>query len=172
MEFQSLEETFLFYNQYARKAGFSARLGNSKKNKRTNEVEWKQFICFKEGHTDYKREKEAQVNSVKERARGEVRTGCREKLSLVKEQTDPNWIVTKIMESHNHPLSTPSKIDSGVPEHLGCTERDTRDFERELRDEQKGIDTETLIEIFAMEKEKNSTFFNDYETDSTERFTR
>ena len=54
MEFPSLEEAFAFYNQYARESGFSARLGNSKKNKRTNEVGWKQFVCFKEGHTDEK----------------------------------------------------------------------------------------------------------------------
>ncbi|XP_042472371.1 protein FAR1-RELATED SEQUENCE 5-like [Zingiber officinale] len=208
MEFPSLEEAFAFYNQYAREFGFSARLGNSKKNKRTNEVGWKQFVCFKEGHTDEKWEKVAQVDSVKERARGEVRTGCRAKLSLVKEQTGANWIVTKFLESHNHPLSTPSKvhflrshhhvseakkvltqqfaeaniptcqqvrlleIDSGVLEFLGCTERDIRNFERELRDEQKGIDVETLIEFFATEKEKNSAFFYAYEIDSTRRFTR
>ncbi|XP_042433005.1 protein FAR1-RELATED SEQUENCE 5-like [Zingiber officinale] len=208
MEFLSLEEAFAFYNQYARESGFSARLGNSKKNKRTNEVGWKQFVCFKEGHTDEKRKKVAQVDSVKERARGEVRIGCRAKLSLVKEQTGANWIVTKFLESHNHPLSTPSKvhllrshrhvseakkvltqqfteaniptcqqvrllkIDSGGPEFLGCTERDIRNFERELRDKQKGIDAETLIEFFATEKEKNSVFFYAYEIDSTGRFTR
>ncbi|XP_042387668.1 protein FAR1-RELATED SEQUENCE 5-like [Zingiber officinale] len=208
MEFPSLEEVFEFYNQYARESGFSARLGNSKKNKRTNEVGWKQFVCFKEGHTDEKRKKVAQVDSVKERARGEVRTGCRAKLSLVKEQTGANWIVTKFLESHNHPLSTPSKvhllrshrhvseakkvltqqfaeaniptcqqvrlleIDSGGPEFLGCTERDIRNFERELRDKQKGIDAETLIEFFATEKEKNSAFLYAYEIDSTGRFTR
>ncbi|XP_042466252.1 protein FAR1-RELATED SEQUENCE 5-like [Zingiber officinale] len=179
MEFPSLEEAFAFYNQYARESGFSARLGNT-----------------------------AQVDSVKERARGEVRTGCRAKLSLVKEQTEANWIVTKFLESHNHPLSTPSKvhllhshrhvseakkvltqqfaeaniptcqqvrlleIDSGGPEFLGCTEWDIRNFERELRDEQKGIDAETLIEFFATEKEKNPGFFYAYEIDSTGRFTR
>ncbi|XP_042465845.1 protein FAR1-RELATED SEQUENCE 5-like [Zingiber officinale] len=188
MEFPSLEEAFTFYNQYARESGFSARLGNR--------------------HTDEKRKKVAQVDSVKERARGEVRTGCRAKLSLVKEQTGANWIVTKFLESHNHPFSTPSKvhllrshrhvseakkvltqqfaeaniptcqqvrlleIDSGGPEFLGCTERDIRNFERELRDEQKGIDAETLIEFFATEKEKNSAFFYAYEIDSTGRFTR
>ncbi|XP_042415197.1 protein FAR1-RELATED SEQUENCE 5-like [Zingiber officinale] len=207
MEFPSLEEAFTFYNQYAHESGFSARLGNSKKNKRTNEVGWKQFVCFK-GHTDEKQKKVAQVDSVKERACGEVRTGCMAKLSLVKEQTGENWIVTKFLESHNHPLSTPSKvhllrshrhvseakkvlkqqfaeaniptcqqvrlleIDSGGPEFLGCTKRDIRNFERELRDEQKGIDAETLIEFFATEKEKNSAFFYAYEIDSTGRFTR
>ncbi|XP_073034950.1 protein FAR1-RELATED SEQUENCE 5-like [Primulina eburnea] len=208
MEFVSLEDAFSFYNQYAREAGFSARISNNKKNKITNEVVWKKFVCFKEGRTDEnwsnKQEKGDQPKN--ERARGEVRTGCKSKISIVKKQTGPNWIVSTFMESHNHPLSTPSKvhllrshrnvsaskkaltqqfseanvptcqqlrlleIEYGGPEHVGCTERDIRNFEKKLRDEQKGIDAETLIEFFASEKDNNSSFFFDYETYSDKRF--
>ncbi|XP_073121116.1 protein FAR1-RELATED SEQUENCE 5-like [Henckelia pumila] len=110
------------------------------------------------------------------------------------------------MESHNHPLSTPSnvhllqshrsvsaakkaltqqfseanvptcqqirllEIEYGGSEHVGCTEIDLRNFERELKDEQKGIDAETLIELFASEKENNSGFFFKYEIDSENIF--
>ncbi|XP_074561432.1 protein FAR1-RELATED SEQUENCE 5-like [Curcuma longa] len=210
MEFLSLEDAFSFYNQYAREAGFSARISNSKKNKITNEIVWKKFVCFKEGHTDQirrtKHEKGDQKS--KERARGEVRTGCKSYISLVKEQTGPNWVVSNFMESHNHPLSTPSKvhllrshrnvsaakkaltkqfseanmptcqqmqlfdIEYGGLERVGCTETDIRNFENELRDKQKGIDAETLIEFFSSEKEKNSAFFFDYETDSDNKLSR
>ncbi|XP_073053593.1 uncharacterized protein [Primulina eburnea] len=52
MKFASLDDAFSYYNQYAREAGFSARMSNSKKQKMTNEVVWKKFVCFKEGHTD------------------------------------------------------------------------------------------------------------------------
>ena len=52
MEFSSLEDAYSFYNQYAREAGFSSRNSTSRKNKMTNEVTWKQIVCFKEGHTD------------------------------------------------------------------------------------------------------------------------
>ncbi|XP_074583474.1 protein FAR1-RELATED SEQUENCE 5-like [Curcuma longa] len=209
MEFTSLEETFSFYNQYAREAGFSARINSSKKNKMTNEVVWKTFVCFKQGHTDDQRNKQAKSDQQRrERTRGEVRTGCKSKISLVKKQTGPNWIVTNFVETHNHPLSTPSKVhllrshrhvsaakkaltqqfsEANVPtcqqmrlleieyggsELIGCTERDIRNFEKELRDEEKGIDAETLIELFASEKEKNSGFFYEYETDSDNRFSR
>lgn len=51
------------------------------------------------------------------------------------------------------------EIESGGPEHVGCTERDLRNYERTLRDEHKGIDAETLIDFFQSEKEKSSTFF-------------
>ncbi|XP_073138915.1 protein FAR1-RELATED SEQUENCE 5-like [Henckelia pumila] len=111
MKFTSIEDAFSFYNQYAREAGFSARISNSKKNK-MNEVVWKQFACFKEGHTDESRrnEQEKSDQPKKERARGEVRTGCKSRISIVKEQTGSNWIVKTLMESHNHPLSSPSKV--------------------------------------------------------------
>ncbi|XP_073126798.1 protein FAR1-RELATED SEQUENCE 5-like [Henckelia pumila] len=210
MKFASIEEAFLFYNQYAREAGFSARISTSKKNKMSNEVVWKRFVCSKEGHRDEIRANEQEYfDKVKrKRDRGEIRTGCESRISIVKEQTGNNWLVSNFKESHNHPLSTPSKvhllrshrnvsvakkaltqqfseanvptcqqmrlleIEYGGPEHVGCTERDIRNYEKELRDEQKGIDAVTLTEFFALEKERNSTFFFDFETNSDNRFRR
>ncbi|XP_057785582.1 protein FAR1-RELATED SEQUENCE 5-like [Salvia miltiorrhiza] len=210
MKFASIDDAFSFYNQYAREAGFSARLSNSKRMKMTNEVVWKQFVCFKAGQTDEARsQKRTQSGSqMKTRARGEVRTDCKAKISIIKQQTGPEWSVSIFMEGHNHGLSTPSnvyllrshrsvsvvkrvltqqfseaniptcqqmrllEIESGGPESVGCTERDIMNFEKELRDEQKGIDAETLIEFFTSEKEKYSTFFFDYETDSDNKFRR
>ncbi|XP_073015699.1 protein FAR1-RELATED SEQUENCE 5-like [Primulina eburnea] len=187
MKFESLDEAFSFYNQYARESGFSARMSNSKK-------KWS-----KQSKSD---------EPIKERARGEIRTGCKSKISVVKEQTGLGWVISTFMESHNHPLSTPSKvhllrshrtvsaakkalsqqfaeanvptcqqmrlfeIESGGPEHVGCTERDIRNYEKTLRDEHKDIDAETLIDFFMSEKDKSSTFFFDYETDSDNRFIR
>lgn len=186
MKFSSVDEAFSFYNQYAREAGFSARIGNSKKNKTTNEVFWKQFVCFKEGHTDEARSiKRAQSGEPKKsRACGEVRTDCKAKISLIKQQDGPTWTLSIFIEGHNHALSTPSKvhllrshrnisiakkaliqqfseaniptcqqmqlleIEYGGPENVGCTKRDIRNYEKELREEQKGIDAETLIEFF------------------------
>ncbi|XP_073015406.1 protein FAR1-RELATED SEQUENCE 5-like [Primulina eburnea] len=210
MKFESLDEAFSFYNQYARESGFSARMSNSKKSKKTKEVIWKKFVCFKEGYTDEIRwSKQSKSDEpIKERARGEIRTGCKSKISVVKEQTGLGWVISTFMESHNHPLSTPSnvhllrshrtvsaakkalsqqfaeanvptcqqmrlfEIESGGPEHVGCTERDIRNYEKTLRDEHKGIDAETLIDFFMFEKYKSSTFFFDYETDSDNRFIR
>lgn len=112
----------------------------------------------------------------------------------MKEQTCPGWVVSTFIESHNYPLSTPSKvhllrshrsvstankalsqqfavanvptcqqmrlieIESGGPKHVGCTERYFRNYERNIRDEHKGIYAETLIDFFKSEKDKSSTF--------------
>ncbi|XP_073271500.1 protein FAR1-RELATED SEQUENCE 5-like [Primulina huaijiensis] len=112
MRFDSIEDAFSFYNQYARESGFSARISNNKKSKQTNEVIWKKFVCFKEGQTDDIRWSKQAKNDRprKERARGQTRTGCKSRLSIVKEQTGPGWVVSTFTESHNHPLSTPSKV--------------------------------------------------------------
>ncbi|KAH6783669.1 hypothetical protein C2S52_008628 [Perilla frutescens var. hirtella] len=185
-------------------------IDNSKKNKASNEIVWKQFVCCKEGRTDETRSNKRAISGELKniRVRGELRTNCKAKLSLVKQQTGPDWIVSTFVEGHNHALSTPSKvhllrshrsvstvkraltqqfseanvptcqkmrlleIECGGPERIGCTERDIRNLEQELRDEQKGIDAETLIEFFTSEKERNSAFFFDYETDSINRLSR
>ncbi|XP_073049586.1 protein FAR1-RELATED SEQUENCE 5-like [Primulina eburnea] len=62
------------------------------------------------------------------------------------------------------------EIESGGPENVGCTERYIRNYEKTLRDEYKGIDADTLIDFFLTEKDKSSTLFFDYETDSDNRF--
>ncbi|KAH6800400.1 hypothetical protein C2S52_000864 [Perilla frutescens var. hirtella] len=210
MKYLSVEEAFSFYNQYAREADFSARISNSKKNKVTNEIIWKQIVCFKEGKTDESRSKKLIKTGEPKmvRARGEVRTDCKAKISLIKQQTGPDWIISTFIEAHNHALSSPSKVhllrshrsvsdvkraltqqfskaniptcqqmrllelEYGGPEHIGCTERDIRNLEQEQRDEEKGIDAESLIEFFSSEKEKNSAFFFDYETDSHNKLSR
>ncbi|KAG6408053.1 hypothetical protein SASPL_131055 [Salvia splendens] len=201
MKFATVDDAFSFYNQYAWESGFSAGLSSSKRNKMNNEVVWKQFVCFKAGQTDEDRSKKRKTSgdTIKTRARGEVRTGCKAKITIVKQQTGPDWSVSVFVEGHNHGLSTPSKvhllrshhnvsmvkrvltqqlseaniptcqqmqlleIECGGHESVGCTERDIRNFEKELKDEQKGIDVETLREFFTSEKEKNKAFFFDYE---------
>lgn len=43
-----------FVTNMQEKAGFTARLFNSKKTLNTNEIIWKQFVCYNEGDTDDK----------------------------------------------------------------------------------------------------------------------
>ncbi|KAG6412346.1 hypothetical protein SASPL_125023 [Salvia splendens] len=162
MKFASIDDAFEFYNQYAREAGFSARISNSKQNK-MNEVVWKQFVCFKAGQTDEVRSKNRASSGgpIKKRARGEVRTDSKAKISIVKQQTGPYWSISLFIEAN----ATNGDRAWG-PESVGCTERDIRNHERDMRDERKGIDAETLVEFFTSEKEKISSFFFDYETDS------
>ncbi|KAL2475390.1 Protein FAR1-RELATED SEQUENCE 5 [Abeliophyllum distichum] len=110
-EFESHDAAYSFYNGYAREAGFSARIANSKK-KETNETYWKLFVCSKEGKTDdtYQRKHKGTVPRVGERNRGETRLGCGARLSVVKQQIGDMWVVNKFIEEHNHALTTPSKV--------------------------------------------------------------
>ncbi|KAG6430838.1 hypothetical protein SASPL_108911 [Salvia splendens] len=103
MKFESVDDAFEFYNQYAREAGFSARYSNSRKNKMTNEVVWKQFVCFKAGQTDEARSKNRPPTGgpIQIRARGEVRTNCKAKISIVKQQIGSDWSVSVFMEEAN-----------------------------------------------------------------------
>ncbi|XP_042451808.1 protein NSP-INTERACTING KINASE 1-like [Zingiber officinale] len=55
----------------------------------------------------------------RERARGAVRTGCKANIALVKKHMGPNWIVSNFIETHNHPLSTPSKVLTTCARMLG-----------------------------------------------------
>ncbi|KAG6387255.1 hypothetical protein SASPL_152442 [Salvia splendens] len=99
-KFESIDDAFEFYSQYAREASFSARYSNSRKNKMTNEVIWKQFVCFKAGQTDETCSKNRAPTGgpIQIRARGEVRTNCKAKISIVKQQTGSDWSVIVFME--------------------------------------------------------------------------
>ena len=61
------------------------------------------------------------------------------------------------------------EIELGGPSSMGCTERDIRNHERDLRQQQMGYDAKTLIEHFTFEREKNLNFFFDYDTDLNNR---
>ncbi|KAL2492633.1 Protein FAR1-RELATED SEQUENCE [Abeliophyllum distichum] len=71
-EFESNEAAYGFYNQYAREAGFSTQMSNSKKKKDTKETYWKMFVFSKEG-------------KLMKLTNGNIKMRCRE---LVKEIVD------------------------------------------------------------------------------------
>ncbi|XP_015873603.2 protein FAR1-RELATED SEQUENCE 5-like [Ziziphus jujuba] len=110
-EFQTIEGAYAFYNRYAREAGFSVRLSNSRKRPGTGELIWKKIVCYKEGETNetYQKKFKYAVARSGERTRGIVRVGCKAKLTLVK-RNPPLWTVSKFVEEHNHELATPSKV--------------------------------------------------------------
>ncbi|XP_073122595.1 protein FAR1-RELATED SEQUENCE 5-like [Henckelia pumila] len=166
MRFESLEDSYLYYNQYARESGFSARISNIKRNKKTSEVIWKKIVCFKEGQTDEVRwSKEANSDKQRQnRARRDIRSGCMEKISVVKEQTEANIPTCQQMRLF--------EIEYGGPENVDCTEIDLRNYHKSLREEHMGMDAETFVDFLQSEKDKCLTFFFDYETESDNIFSR
>ncbi|BFG28662.1 hypothetical protein CerSpe_149360 [Prunus speciosa] len=84
LTFKSLDETYEFYNDYAKDAGFSVRISKEKKKEETGEVVWKRYVCFKEGETDetWRKKKDSESTQI-ERERGNVRENCKAKLTVV-----------------------------------------------------------------------------------------
>ncbi|XP_059639645.1 protein FAR1-RELATED SEQUENCE 5-like [Cornus florida] len=216
-QFKSLDDAYDFYNKYAREAGFSVRIDKSKKHKETGETIWKQYVCYKEGETDetYRRTKKKEKQMVEtigdsgkklERQRGNVREGCKARLSVGRR--DGNYTIRQFIESHNHPLATPRKIhllrshrnvsnvkkqlaqqfaSVNVPtcqqfdiletqvggiENVGCTERDLRNYERDMREKFKGHDANMLNEYFLSKQEKDPNFVFQIDKDEDDRMTR
>ncbi|KAI5340051.1 hypothetical protein L3X38_019325 [Prunus dulcis] len=78
--FESLDDAHEFYNNYAKKAGFSVRINSSRKNKETNEILQKEYVCSKEGMP-------AKGVGEKKRCRGITREGFKAKLAVVKSKS-------------------------------------------------------------------------------------
>ncbi|KAF3455267.1 hypothetical protein FNV43_RR05715 [Rhamnella rubrinervis] len=110
-EFETVEAAYEFYNLYAREVGFTARMGGSRKKANSNELIWKQFVCYKEGETNnnYKKKLEHEQWSG-QRTRGIVHVGCKAKMALVKRKSSINWVVSSFVEAHNHVLTTPRRV--------------------------------------------------------------
>ena len=71
MEFESEQLAYEFYNIYGRRMGFSIRRDTFGKNRHTDEITSRIFVCSKEG---YRTKDHRDVLTIKPRA--EMRTGC------------------------------------------------------------------------------------------------
>ena len=100
--FESLDDAHEFYNNYAKEAGFSVRINYSRKNKETNEILRKEYVCSKEGVP-------AKGLGEKKRHRGITREGCKAKLAVVKSKSG-TYVVSLFVEGHNHLLTSPKRV--------------------------------------------------------------
>ncbi|TXG54219.1 hypothetical protein EZV62_019475 [Acer yangbiense] len=200
-EFASIDDVQAFYNNYAKEAGFSTRINSSKKDKETNEIYRKEYVCSKEGSTS------KGVRSETKRRRGISREGCTAKLAAIRSKTG-KYIVTVFVEDHNHSLATPRKVhllrshrnvtdvqrvlykqltEANVPlhqqisifelqaggiENIGCIGKDLYNYESTMRKEMKGDDADLLFEHFTSEKEKNSAFYFEIMTSDEDHINR
>ncbi|KAK3038295.1 hypothetical protein RJ639_031391 [Escallonia herrerae] len=106
--FGGQEEAYEFYNRYALVKGFGTCIHYSHKNKMTNEIFRRQFVCNKQGFKklDDKRKLGKQL-----KRHGDTRTGCGGMMQITLSNKFGMWVVDKFEDIHNHPLSaTPSKV--------------------------------------------------------------
>uniref|UniRef100_A0A7N0ZQU8 FAR1 domain-containing protein n=1 Tax=Kalanchoe fedtschenkoi TaxID=63787 RepID=A0A7N0ZQU8_KALFE len=131
--YDTMEEAYDAYNQYAARRGFGIRKHFTTRSRRSGEIIRKEYVCNKEGF----KKVESQTTDHKKRRR-DARTGCLAKMEIG--QKSGKWIVDKFTDEHNHPLTSPNK----VMKHLShCSVPDSilgeKGKEREGKGRKKGV---------------------------------
>ncbi|KAJ8762411.1 hypothetical protein K2173_007571 [Erythroxylum novogranatense] len=103
LEFDSEQSARIFYNSYARRAGFSTRVSVYQRSRRDGSIICRQIVCSRQGFR-----REPNENRSK-RQRTITRVGCKAQLT-VKKQTSGKWLVTKLVKEHNHELVPPDMV--------------------------------------------------------------
>lgn len=106
MEFDSEDAARIFYNEYARQAGFGSRISKNLRSRKDGKTIARKFVCSKEGFRAKKHMNNA--NRVK-RPRAITREGC-EAMMMVRKTELGKWVVSKFVKEHNHPLLSPSEV--------------------------------------------------------------
>ncbi|KAM0022059.1 putative transcription factor FAR family [Helianthus debilis subsp. tardiflorus] len=109
MEFSSIEQAYVFYQTYAKKAGFSARKGGE--HHTGGIIKTKYFVCSKERHKPLAFDDPFRKLSkpYKSRNRPTIRTGCKAQIKLC--STDGVlYKVDKFVQEHNHSFVCPKDM--------------------------------------------------------------
>nr|KAJ0201571.1 hypothetical protein LSAT_V11C600301820 [Lactuca sativa] len=108
--FLSEEEALIFYQNYARKKGFSVRKGRFM-NKKTGERKRRDFFCHHEGKSEFKKD---YTKKKKTRNRGYTRCECKAHMRItlirINEIFPEEWQVTKFVAAHNHVLLNAQEV--------------------------------------------------------------
>ncbi|KAI8527746.1 hypothetical protein RHMOL_Rhmol12G0098500 [Rhododendron molle] len=111
LEFNSDDDAFSFYNNYAFTMGFSVRREFSNRNKKTGEVTSRKYVCCKEGfRAPDQRDYKTKI------PRAETRTGCNAHMSIRLDREKAKYVVYSFNATHNHDLQN-EKIAHMLPSH-------------------------------------------------------
>lgn len=91
MEFDSEDAAKTFYDEYARRLGFSSKLGQFIRSKTDGKIVAREFVCGREGL------KRRSADSCDAMLRIEIKG-------------QDKWIVTKFVKEHSHSMVSPSKV--------------------------------------------------------------
>ena len=103
MQFDSCEDAYSYYNAYAREKGFGTRKHTTRKSQRTGDTIGRRFCCSFQGFRNFRKGDEE-----RQRIQADSGTGC-QALIAIKKTKDGKWVALQVVETHNHPLTTPSK---------------------------------------------------------------
>ncbi|KAJ4768509.1 FAR1-related sequence 3 [Rhynchospora pubera] len=103
MTFASENEAFHFFNEYAKREGFSVR-SSTKKDRLQNTIKFRQFCCSRQG---LREKKYLEMPDRKRPATPISRCDCPVKLCIKLDPKTNRWWVQNFINDHNHDLTAP-----------------------------------------------------------------
>ncbi|KAJ1443590.1 Zinc finger, PMZ-type [Sesbania bispinosa] len=113
LEFDSKEDGFVFYREYAKFIGFAVRKHDVYRD-RNDVITMRQFVCNKEGERSVKH---LNRTDRKREAKAITRTKCNARLRIHLDYKSRKWIVGCFEPAHNHEL-TPARINSFIKRYV------------------------------------------------------
>ncbi|XP_011100571.1 putative protein FAR1-RELATED SEQUENCE 10 isoform X1 [Sesamum indicum] len=143
--FKSDDEAFEYYNNFARKNGFSIRKARSTESQNLG-VYRRDFVCYRSGFNQPRKK----ANVEHPRDRKSVRCGCDAKLYLTKEIVDgvPQWYISQFSNVHNHELLEDDQVRL-LPAYRKIEEADQ---ERILLLSRAGFPVNRIVKVLELEK--------------------
>ncbi|KAF3602343.1 hypothetical protein F2Q69_00033567 [Brassica cretica] len=170
LEFESKEEAFEFYKEYAKSIGFNTIIKASRRSRMSGKFIDAKFVCTRYG-TKKTEDEEEDINIPQGRKRGRrtnlssSKTDCKACLHVKKRQ-DGRWVIRALIKEHNHETSPLGQATS-MRESCGRGK-----IEKEMKSSRKfqaleGGDVERLLSFFTDMQAENPFFF--YAVDQTLR---
>ncbi|CAH1427685.1 unnamed protein product [Lactuca virosa] len=162
LEFNSANEAYKFYNNYAANLGFKVRIGQLFRSKNDGSITSRRFVCSKEGHQH------------------PSRVGCGAFMRIQHDDSG-RWVVDRLSKEHNHELDSPEtttrrKNSKSSKEELaaGLDNLDLLETNGGLslveRDRGSGIGSRwynVLLEYFQSRQVEDTGFFYALEVDNS-----
>ncbi|KAL6840916.1 hypothetical protein ACP4OV_029176 [Aristida adscensionis] len=142
--FSSEEEGFGFYKSYAMKKGFSVRKCYIERDKDTNEIRLRKYVCSRQGF----REEKHMNRAIKERnPRNITRCGCGAKMVIAVIKETGRWYVKDFIDEHDHPLAA-ADVSCFLRSHRGLSDAQKADI---IEMEIAGIRKHQIMDILEMQ---------------------
>jgi len=102
MEFNTIDEAWMFWISYGGQKGFEVRKLYTNKRKVDGKVRSCRYVCANEGQR-----KPDKKDHLTKCPRAETRTNCQIRMGLVMDKNKGNYKVTDLILEHNHTLHLP-----------------------------------------------------------------
>ncbi|KAL8548846.1 hypothetical protein ACS0TY_007929 [Phlomoides rotata] len=151
MEFQSEDDARRFYNDYARRVGFTVRIMQCRRSEIDGRTLARRLGCNKQGFSPNPKGKPGKERKPRPRAR----EGCKASI-LFKFDKSGKWVVTRFIKEHNHPLVVVAQ------EYMTMCDKDKKiqelTTELQRQEELRAAYREKLINLLSNIEEQNEQF--------------